>query len=468
MREIILYTLVLTLILSFAVDSAQAKLVACIGDSITYGSGIPDRTYDSYPAQLGQMLKDFDNRWETRNFGVSGATLLRNGDRPYVQQSAYTQALAANPDVVIIMLGTNDSKPQNWVYKDDFISDYLFLIDSFAQLSSNPEIWICKPVPVFSELGGITDTIVQNEIVPLIDEIAQQRDVRVIDLFTALSGASDLFPDGVHPNAQGAELIAKAIVHAIIGIRAMPDFNGDARINFRDFTLLAHHWLQNEPSPDIAPAFNGDGIVDYKDLVILVQYWLREFGMVAHWKLDEAEGNIAHDSANGNNGTVHGDPTWQLDGGQVGGALQLDGIDDYISTAFVLNPSRRPFSVFAWIKGSAPGQVVIAQKDSANWLYFDPLEGKLMTDLKSTGRMAAPMTSQTVITTDEWNYIGFVWDGSRRMLYVGNTLVAEGIQDSLKSSDEGLYIGAGKQLESGTFFSGLIDDVRIYNRVIKP
>ena len=464
MRQIISYTLVLTLTVSFAVGSAQAKLVACVGDSITFGSG----RYDSYPAQLGRMLKDFDDQWETRNFGVSGATLLRNGDRPYVQQNEYTQALTSNPDVVIIMLGTNDSKPQNWEYKDDFISDYLFLIDSFAQLSSNLEIWICKPVPVFSELGGITDTIVQNEIVPLIDEIAQQRDVQVIDLFTALSGASDLFPDGVHPNAQGAELIAKAIVHAIIGIRAMPDFNGDARINFRDFTFLAHHWLQNEPSPDIAPAFNGDGIVDYKDLVILVQYWLREFGFIAHWKLDEAEGNIAHDSANGYNGTVHGDPTWQLDGGQVDGALQLDGIDDYISTAFVLNPSRRPFSVFAWIKGGAPGQVVIAQKDTEHWLYFDPLEGKLKTDLKSTGRMAAPMTSQTVITTDEWNHIGFVWDGSRRMLYVGNTLVAEGPQDSLMSSNEGLYIGTGKQLESGTFFSGLIDDVRIYNRAITP
>ncbi len=468
MREIILYTLVLTLIVSFAVDSAQAKLIACIGDSITYGSGIPDLIYNSYPAQLGRILKDFDNQWETRNFGVSGATLLRNGDRPYVQQSAYTQALASNPDVVIIQLGTNDSKPQNWVYKDDFISDYLYLIDSFAQLSSTPEIWICKPVPVFSGFGGITGTVVLNEIIPFIDQIAQQRDVRVIDLYTALSSASELFPDGIHPNAQGAELIAKAIVHAIIGIRAMPDFNGDARINLRDFTLLAHHWLQNEPSLDIAPTFNGDGIVDYKDLAGLAEYWLREFGLVAHWKLDEAEGNIAHDSANGNNGTVYGDPTWQPEGGIENGALQLDGIDDYISIPFVLNPSKRPFSVFAWIKGGAPGQVVVAQKDSANWLYTDPLEGKLMTDLKSPGRIVAPMISQTVITNDEWNYIGFVWDGSRRMLYVGNTIVAEEIQDSLRSSDDGLYIGTGKRLEPGTFFSGLIDDVRIYDRAITP
>jgi len=467
MREMISYTLVFTLFFSFAVRSAQAKLVACIGDSITYGSGLSDRAYNSYPAQLGRMLKEFDNQWETYNYGVSGATLLRNGDRPYVQQNAYTQALAANPDVVIIKLGTNDSKPQNWVYKDEFVSDYLYLIDSFAQLSSNPEIWICKPVPVYSELGGITDTIVQNEIVPLIDEIAQQRDVQVIDLFTALSGKSDLFSDGVHPNAQGAKLIAETIVQILTGMRAMPDFNGDARINFRDFALLTHYWLQNEPSPDI-PAFNGDGIVDYRDLVSLAQYWLREFGFAAHWKLDEAEGNIAHDSVNGNNGTVYGDPTWQPEGGMINGALQLDGIDDYIGTAFVLNPSKGPFSVFAWIKGGAPGQVVVAQKDSTNWLCTDSVEGKLMTDLKSSGRTAAPMISQTVITNDEWNYIGFIWDGSRRMLYVGNTIVAEDIEDFLRSSDGGLYIGTGKKLEPDTFFSGLIDDVRIYDRAIKP
>jgi hypothetical protein len=414
------------------------------------------------------MLREFDNQWETRNFGVSGATLLRNGDRPYVQQNAYTQSLVANPEVVIIKLGTNDSKPQNWVYKDDFISDYLFLIDSFAQLSSNPEVWICKPVPVYSDLAGITDTIVQNEIVPLIDEIAQQRDVQIIDLFTALSGASDLFPDGVHPNAEGATLIAEEIVRVLMGIRAMPDFNGDYRINFQDFTFLAQHWFRNEPSPDNAPVFNGDDIVDYQDLAIMAQYWLREFGFVAHWKLDEAEGNIADDSANVNNGTVYGDPIWQPDGGIENGALQLDGIDDYISTPFVLNPSKRPFSVFAWIKGGAPGQVVIAQKDTANWLCTDPLEGKLRTDLTSSGRTAAPMTSQIVVTPDEWNYIGFVWDGLYRMLYVGNTLVAEGPQNSLISSNDGLYIGAGKRLEQSTFWSGMIDDVKIYNRAITP
>ena len=127
MRGMILYIMALVLVAIFTVRVADAKLVACIGDSITYGSGISDRANDSYPAQLGRMLWEFDPQWQTRNFGVSGATLLRNGDKPYVQQGAYNQALAAEPDVVIIKLGINDSKSWNWVHKDEYVSDYLFL-----------------------------------------------------------------------------------------------------------------------------------------------------------------------------------------------------------------------------------------------------------------------------------------------------------------------------------------------------
>src|SRR4030042_790835 len=164
MIKTISYVLVLALTVSFDMSVAEAKLIACIGDSITYGANISDRMNNSYPAQLGRMLQEFDFQWQTENFGVGGATLLRNGDLPYVQQSAYNQALAAEPNIVIIMLGTNDSKPQNWAYRDEFVSDYLYLIDSFAQLPGTPDIWICKPVPAFSTGFSITNTVILNEI----------------------------------------------------------------------------------------------------------------------------------------------------------------------------------------------------------------------------------------------------------------------------------------------------------------
>ncbi len=189
---------------------------------------------------------------------------------------------------------------------------------------------------------------------------------------------------------------------------------------------------------------------------------------VAYWKLDETEGFIAHDSARNRDGTVHGGPEWRPAGGVVGGALQLDGIDDYVETEFVLSPAEGPFSVFAWIKGGAPGQAILSQIDGANWILSDASEGKLMTELKAAGRGAAELLSQTIITDGNWHRIGLVWDGSHRTLYVDDLAVAEDAQTNLEASENGLYIGAGKAMEPGSFWSGLIDDVRIYNRTVKP
>ena len=196
---------------------------------------------------------------------------------------------------------------------------------------------------------------------------------------------------------------------------------------------------------------------------------------VAFWKLDETDGSIAHDSIGVNDGICDGDPVWQPDGGMVAGALQFDGIDDYISTDFVLNPAYSRFSVFAWIKGGAPGQVIISQANGIGngetWLGLDAQSGALMTGLVSTplGRFKPePLISESVISDGQWHHIGFVWDGSYRILYVDGIEVAKdnAAQNPLKPADGGLYIGANKTLGAGTFFSGLIDDVRIYNQAL--
>ena len=148
--------------------------------------------------------------------------------------------------------------------------------------------------------------------------------------------------------------------------------------------------------------------------------------------------------------------------------MQLDGIDDYVSTPFVLNPADGKFSVLAWAKGGAPGQVVISQTDGLNWLCADLLEANLMTELKGTGLDATELLSQTVITDGNWHRIGLVWDGSHRTLYVDDVEVAKDSQPNFQYSVGGLYIGTGKAMEPGFFWSGLIDDVRIYNRAVKP
>jgi hypothetical protein len=252
------------------------------------------------------------------------------------------------------------------------------------------------------------------------------------------------------------------------------DFNGDGIVEIGDLLFLIESWGQDDSTTDIGPAPWGDGIVDVQDLEVLMSYWGQEVEdptLAAHWKLDEAEGSIAEDSAGDNNGIVFGDAVWQPDGGMIKGALQFDGIDDYVSTPFVLNPADGSFSVFAWIKGGTPGQVILSQLNGANWLGADPDLGCVMTELipPAAGRFVPqPLISESVITDGNWHRVGFVRDGINRILYVDDVEVARDTATSLEAGSGGLYIGAGSRLEPGTFWSGLIDDVRIYNRVVSP
>jgi hypothetical protein len=248
------------------------------------------------------------------------------------------------------------------------------------------------------------------------------------------------------------------------------DFNGDGKVDGKDVLCMAGNWSTDDPLCDIGPFAWGDGIVDLHDLTVLAEYIGKEVSdptLIAHWALDETQGSTAHETVSGSGDIVLGNPLWQPTGGQVDGAIQLDGLDDCIIAGFALNPAKGPFSILAWVKGGAPGQVVISEPGPANWLMADA-EGKLITDLKSSGRDAAALLSQAVITDGQWHRIGLIWDGSRRMLYVDGLVAAEDTQDGLPSTGNGLYIGAGKGMEPGTFFSGLIDDVRIYNRAVKP
>ena len=460
-----------TLIVCSLTAAVAAELVACVGDSITYGAGISDRMNDSYPAQLERLLRQYDRNWEVGNFGVSGATLLHRGDLPYVGQGAFNDARAYNPDIVIIKLGTNDSKPQNWQYKDDFVADYSAMIDVFRGLPSKPQVWICKPVPAFQLTWGITPEIVRDEILPLVEQISREKEVPVIDLYTALLGAGHLFPDNIHPNAEGAGVIAKTIAAYLLGVRFPPDFNADWQVNIDDLVVLIEHWGHEETLLDLAPVPFGDGVVDANDLAALMAYWqwrLYDPTLLAHWELDETAGTVAYDRMGEHDATFVGEPLWQPQSGWIGGAILLDGIDGSLLTEFVLNPRDGPFSVFAWIKGGAPGQTILSQSAGANWLMADAITGALMTELRSGGRISSTLSSETIIGDGSWHRVGLTWDGTNRILHMDGVPVAEDSQSGLIGSSGGMNIGCGKDMAPGTFVTGLIDDVRIYNRVVKP
>ena len=270
---------------------------------------------------------------------------------------------------------------------------------------------------------------------------------------------------------------ARAALDMVLAKRA--DLNDDWKVDLDDLLILIEFWDTNEPSADIAPATKRDGIVDVQDLELMMEHWqeqIPEPGLIACWKLDETEGIVAHNSVGDNHGTVYGEPLWQPADGKKDGALAFDGIDDYVSTDFVLNPLDGAFSVFAWIQGGAPG-AVISQIDGVGgsgetWLGTEPSSGKFMSWLvpPAVGRfIPKPLVSESVITDGQWHHIGFVWDGSYRFLYVDGVEVAKDTtaQAPLKPATGGLHIGAGKTLDAASFFSGLIDDVRVYNRAVR-
>ena len=268
----------------------------------------------------------------------------------------------------------------------------------------------------------------------------------------------------------------------ILQVKFIPivDFNSDEIVDTVDMCIMVDNWHTDSTLCDIAPLPLGDGYVDVKDLVALAEHLFEDVNdttLIAHWPLDETQDVIAYNSASDCDGSLMGGPIWQPEGGQVGGALQLDGVDDYVITPFIVNPADGPFSVFAWIKGGASGQVIISQTNGAGsgetWLGTEPVSSKFMTGLVplQIGRYTPqPLVSESIITNDQWHHIGFVWDGSYRSLYVDGVEVAKDAtaQAALKPATGGLYIGTGKNLEAETFFSGLIDDVRIYDRVLTP
>lgn len=199
------------LLASVAFLSAEPIKVACVGDSITAGYGV--ERGKSYPSQLQALLGD---GYTVGNFGVSGRTLLSKGDKPYINEKAYQEALAMKPDIVIIMLGTNDTKPQNWKFQKEFEADYKALVESFKRLDSKPKVFLCRPSPGPDKPGNIYEGDLRK-VRSRIDKLASSLGCKVIDMNAALAGKKGMLSDTVHPNAAGAAELAKAAAKAIQG-----------------------------------------------------------------------------------------------------------------------------------------------------------------------------------------------------------------------------------------------------------
>ena len=191
----------------------DAIRVACVGNSITDGHGIDMSGVKAYPGQLQKLL---GSDYVVKNYGRSGRTMLKKGDQPIWKEQAWRDALAFKPNVVIIKLGTNDSKPDNWQYGPEFEGD---LRDMIQQLraASNPRIILCTPIPAYKASWNISDTTIQHYIIPIINKVAKSENLEVLDLYTLFDNADGkaVQSDGIHPTEAGDGQIARAVMEMI-------------------------------------------------------------------------------------------------------------------------------------------------------------------------------------------------------------------------------------------------------------
>ena len=188
--------------------------VSCVGDSLTYGSGVlKTRDTDAYPAQL-QIKMGTDHL--VSNFGLRNATASASGDLPYVESEEYQQSLKSKPDIVVLMLGTNDTKTYNW-NASDYEAGLKELVESYQQLDTKPTVYLMRSPYCYSLDGSdvaeydIQPAVVADELGGIVDKVASETGVEVIDLYQLTEDQDELYTDGIHFNADGYKLIADEV-----------------------------------------------------------------------------------------------------------------------------------------------------------------------------------------------------------------------------------------------------------------
>ena len=209
MKKLILLLPLLAVCCSF-LARAQTRVV-CVGNSVTAGYTLQNAAQEAWPARLGVML---GSKYTVFNCGVSGSTMLRRGSSPYSNTTRFTDAKNYDPQILIISLGTNDAYPTNWQYKADFVNDYSVLIDAFRQNGRNPIIYLCYPVACYADAPQPAN--LQNEVIPLIAQVAKAKGTFIIDYNTPTQNKRNtLYNDNLHPNAAGALLLAETAFNTI-------------------------------------------------------------------------------------------------------------------------------------------------------------------------------------------------------------------------------------------------------------
>ena len=190
--------------------------IACVGDSLTYGYGIKDRKHNSYPAQLQALLGD---DYQVLNYGLSRRSLQKDVKKPntsYVNEDFYEISQQSAPDIVIIAIGSNDTRPDNW-NAANYEKELEEFVRVYQNLDSAPVVYLMLPPPFYEHKTPHSNEILSNELIPIITRVGAKTDVVVIDLHTPLTGVPELFQkDGLHPTAEGATIIATTVYESLV------------------------------------------------------------------------------------------------------------------------------------------------------------------------------------------------------------------------------------------------------------
>ena len=188
--------------------------VACVGNSITDGMGIDMAEKFGYPTQLGFRL---GSGYAVKNFGVSGRTMSERGDYPYQKELAWKDCIAWQPNIVVIKLGTNDVKTENWKYaQEDYIKSLNQMVDTLRTLPSKPRIILASPIPAFKDIWTISDSVIVNGVIPMLQKYAKEQKLEYLDLHSQFKNIDKVMqPDGIHPTDKGAAEIASLVAAAI-------------------------------------------------------------------------------------------------------------------------------------------------------------------------------------------------------------------------------------------------------------
>lgn len=189
--------------------------IACVGASVTFGRGLPNRREECYPAVLQRLLDESEGRGacRVRNFGYSGATISRGSNEPYWNTPSFGSAERFEPQIVQIMLGTNDAQFANREARSTLEKDLADLIWHYQGLGA--EVLVADMPPAFPPVVEIDFEALVNEVRPAIREVVAAVGVPMVDFLTPLAGEREAFPDGLHPTAEVAAKVAQIAYSAI-------------------------------------------------------------------------------------------------------------------------------------------------------------------------------------------------------------------------------------------------------------